>query len=348
MSRSRTKIVCVLLLACATAFAAWQVAASRHRAAADQASRLAALGVVMQQSKPWRVEQINRWPSDLPAKEIRSVQSFSGLKLLNLQGSKITDAELAYLTQLPHLETLLLGETQITDRGLPTIAKIQSLKELSLEHADVTHVAVRELKRSRPDLNIEVYEASLVGLGHLKPYLPHGTLDEDYELVSLDLLGSDVKDKDLEPLVKCRRLRMLNLSETSVGDAGIKHLAPLSNLEELWLRGTNVTDDSLAIIGQLKHLRALSLAETTISDAGVERLRELPQLEILHLGNTQVTDAGLQALHTLISLQELYVANSLATDEGAAALMTVLPNTKIVVDRAAAGSAKDIESKVLG
>jgi len=167
-------------LVCAVTAVAWRAVSSRHRAASEQADRLSALGVVMQRTSPWRVEQINLWPSDLPPAEIRSLRSFPNVKLLNLQGSAITDNELGYLTQLPQLETLVLGQTQITDQGLQTIAKFQRLKKLSLEHADVTNVGVRELKQLRPDLEIEVYEASLVGLGHLKPYLPHGTLDEGH------------------------------------------------------------------------------------------------------------------------------------------------------------------------
>lgn len=348
MTRYRSKIVGAVLITCAVIGLGWSVVSARRDAASDQANHLAELGVVLQRPRPWQVEQINRWPSDIPPSELRALQSFSGIKLLNLQRATIADADLAYLTELPKLETLLLGQTQITDRGLVTIAKIPTLKMLSLEHADVTKVGVRELKQLRPDLSIEVYEASLVGLEHLKPYLPHATLDEDYELVALDLLASDVTDDDLQPLMQCERLRILNLSETSVGDPGIAHLASLSNLEELWLRDTEVTDAGLAVIGRLTKLRALSLADTTVSDEGVEHLKSLTQLEILHLGSTEVSDAALRLLQDMASLKELYLSNSRATQEGTNALMSALPNTKVIADPASLQRAEDIESKVLG
>ncbi|MCA8975239.1 MAG: YHS domain-containing protein [Planctomycetes bacterium] len=115
--------------------------------------------------------------------------------------------------------------------------------------------------------------------------------------VNLSLLRDKIGDDDLallEPLAP--RLVWLNLSRTSVSDAGASHLQKLTQL------------------------RRLHAANTAIGDATVAALSGHTWLEYVNLYGTQVTDAALPHLQGLTRLKKLYVWQTGVTAEGAAAL----------------------------
>lgn len=120
--------------------------------------------------------------------------------------------------------------------------------------------------------------------------------------VNFSLLGADVNDADLALLEGLEKaLVWLNLSRTSVTDAGLARLVGFHQL------------------------RRLHLANTGVSDAGVEHLGGLTQLQYLNLYGTKVGDAGLAHLKGLKALRKLFLWQSAVTGEGVAALTTALP-----------------------
>ena len=100
---------------------------------------------------------------------------------------------------------------------------------------------------------------------------------------------------DLTPLAKLvpDALQGINLSETSVTDAGLANVGNLSGLLGLDLTATRISNDGLAHLTGLTKLRGLTLAQTGIGDAGLRYLEGLEALEWLELSETRVTDAGL-------------------------------------------------------
>jgi hypothetical protein len=85
----------------------------------------------------------------------------------------------------------------------------------------------------------------------------------------------------LRKLLICR---YLNLSGTSVSDAGLVHLAAQSTLEELRVNSCgNVGDESMAVIAEHTQLRHLELDGTNISNEGLLRLAPLTGLTALSL-----------------------------------------------------------------
>ena len=120
-------------------------------------------------------------------------------------------------------------------------------------------------------------------------------------------------------------VRYVDLSETQVTDAGLKHLRGLTQLQVLTLDSTQVTDAGLEHLRGLTQLRELQLANTQVTDAGLEHLRGLTQLGLLDLGRTQGTDAGLEHLKGLTQLRNLYLANTQVSDAGVNELKKALP-----------------------
>jgi hypothetical protein len=163
---------------------------------------------------------------------------------LDFRNSAITDADLRLFNKLPHLETLDLFGTQITDIGLAQMREFRSLRRLNLANTYIGNQSLPELSK----------------------------LDG---LEVLDLGGTDISDEGLRSLTAMSMLRELGLDDTRVGAGGISHLTKLRNLEFLSLDRTLVTDAAIDDLGKLLALQEIRGANTPLSDSGMNRLRSL-------------------------------------------------------------------------
>ncbi|MCB1230896.1 MAG: hypothetical protein KDN19_11545 [Verrucomicrobiae bacterium] len=114
-------------------------------------------------------------------------------------------------------------------------------------------------------------------------------------------------------------------------DAKIATIGAISDhVAQLDLSKTSVTDAGLAPVGELSRLVKLNLSETGITDAGLTSLKGLDHLTYLNLYGTNVGDAGLKQLANLKQLENIYLWQSKATDQGVKALQKALPDAHIV------------------
>ncbi len=119
-----------------------------------------------------------------------------------------------------------------------------------------------------------------------------------------------------------KKLKLLYLDRTQVGDEGVLALAELATLETLTLNGTAITDKALGAFsgGPLsRSIRSLRLDFTAISDAGLKSLEGATALQGLSVANTRVTDAGLNSLRGMNSLHSLSAGGTGVTREGSLA-----------------------------
>ena len=103
---------------------------------------------------------------------------------------------------------------------------------------------------------------------------------------------------------------------TQITDAGLAHLAGLTQLQFLYLDDTQITDAGLANLAGLTRLQHFRLSNTRITDGGLAHIAGLTQLQMLGLDNTKVTDAGLANLAGLTRLQSLSLYDTRITDAG--------------------------------
>ena len=76
------------------------------------------------------------------------------LTSLILDGTNLNDTTLAFVFDLPALETLDLESTQITDESLARLAKQSSLKALSLwKSPRITPAGMARFRKLRPDVD---------------------------------------------------------------------------------------------------------------------------------------------------------------------------------------------------
>jgi hypothetical protein len=133
--------------------------------------------------------------------------------------------------------------------------------------------------------------------------VPEASLTEQAQAVregksdTIRLDQTPTSDADLEPLDGLEdRLVRINLSDTSLTDAGLARLCRFERLEQLRVMSPDVTDAGLAHLKDLPHLRHLHLIGAPVSDAGLEHLHALSGLESLYLDGIRASDAAIARL----------------------------------------------------
>jgi hypothetical protein len=97
-----------------------------------------------------------------------------------------------------------------------------------------------------------------------------------WRLKVLDLSGTTVGDEAVETLLRHRSLEELHLNDTQVGSRGVIQLATLPNLETLSLSQTSVGDDGINALAACRSLEELAIDRTVVADEAIARLASLP------------------------------------------------------------------------
>jgi len=101
----------------------------------------------------WDIYPGDRNPKVTDA-EVKRFQHLPHLKSLDLWASDITDAGLADVARIATLEQLILTDTKVTDAGLKHLEGLKALKELSVIGTKTTKGGVENLKRALPNCRI--------------------------------------------------------------------------------------------------------------------------------------------------------------------------------------------------
>ena len=148
-------------------------------------------------------------------------------------------------------------------------------------------------------------------------------------LETLGISRAKVTDAGLKHLAGLSQVKTLYLFGTSITDSGLEHIQAMTQLEHLGIGETGITDAGLRYLVALKHLRNLDLTKTKITGPGLRYLEGLENLRLLYLGQTNITDAGLEYLKDCHHLKELYLGDTHVTEEGVKKLREALPNCRI-------------------
>jgi hypothetical protein len=133
-------------------------------------------------------------------------------------------------------------------------------------------------------------------------------------LERLDAKSSPVTDAGLAHLAGLSELRVLSCFGTlELTDAGLAHLAGMKRLEVLWIEGpTRIQGPGMGHLAGLHRLKFLCIDNET--DAGLPNLSRLTGLRKLFIGITKVTDATLAQLSRLTWLEELAFGGETGSD----------------------------------
>jgi Leucine-rich repeat (LRR) protein len=183
---------------------------------------------------------------------IRHLRTVSHLRILNLtEVPSVTNAGLAALQELPKLQQLYLLGTRISDRGMAHLKEMPTLEVLELP-GTITDAGLRILP-SLPTLRVLSLRTNI-----------------------------EITDECLVAVGACPTLQVLDLSETTINDAGLAYLRDISQLMVLDLWNTPVSDEGLAHLHVHTMLRHVIVRGTQVTKTGIAALREaLPQCVIV-------------------------------------------------------------------
>ncbi|MEO5742504.1 MAG: hypothetical protein ABIS29_18105, partial [Vicinamibacterales bacterium] len=228
---------------------------------------------------------------------------------VSLNGTSMTDTEFVVLTNLPQLKNLSLQHTEISTIGLEQLAAVRSLERLDLGHTLLGDNALAMLT-SLTNLRVLDLPSTLVegrNLAALKA-LPN--------LREIDLGNAPIGDEGMAQLAQLTALESINLRHTDITDAGMVHFAALTNLKRLDLTSVDITEKGLAGLAPLTQLANLDLSFTRFAEPGLEMITKLTALERLGLEQTSITDTGMAWVAQLPKLQALNLNYTAVSDAG--------------------------------
>jgi hypothetical protein len=158
--------------------------------------------------------------------------------------SDFSDKELVLLRDLPKLEAVVIVGSQFTDRSVPLVCGLKTVKQLTLENTELSSAGVLELRDLPAVTTLSLRRNSRLsdeGLAKLSERFP--------KLEQLLLLFNNFTDAAMDHVAPLTGLRVLDLRGCmKIGDAGVSKLAPLVNLERLKIRSPEVTDAAMETI----------------------------------------------------------------------------------------------------
>jgi hypothetical protein len=145
----------------------------------------------------------------------------------------------------------------------------------------------------------------------------------------LEECGACEQTADVNRLQSCRALKQLDLSSSSVTNAGIRGLELIPTLEKLRLPDcAEITD--VSSLQSCRALKQLFLANTNVTDAGIRGLELIPTLEELDFwGCKEITDVS--CLQSCRALKHLGLGRTNVTDEGIRGLELIPTLEKLVL-----------------
>jgi hypothetical protein len=198
-----------------------------------------------------RLDALHREHLQIGDDDLRDLPHAAQLTYLTLGGTRVTDAGLAHLKELPRVQWIDLHQTRVTDGGMAHLAKLASLRQLDLTGTRVTDAGLEHL--------LELSELRVLMVG-----------------------ATPITDAGLKHIGRMTQLRKLELWNTAITDAGLTSLKGLRQLRELDLTGTRLTDAGLATLRELTMLETLTLHRTAVTAAGLGALRQaLPGTKIV-------------------------------------------------------------------
>ncbi len=218
------------------------------------------------------------------------------LKTVDLRFLNITDATLEHLAQAKNLEVLKLWETKIVGSGFQHFTDHTKLRELEIQGcSSLTGAGLGAL-------------AKCSGLTHLdlnRTVADNAGLADVAKLTSLTFLQLPLYD---HPNDKPTPLDRLN-------EAGLKHLAALTNLEELHVFGNGINDAGLAHLKTLTKLKELEVGYTmNVTGSGFADWKGFTQFDYLNLSKTTIPEGGTKYLVGLKTLRRLGLPDGTITD----------------------------------
>lgn len=240
---------------------------------------------------------------------LQFVSEVTTLTYLNLGGYRpgISNTGLGHINKLIHLEVLHLCSSRfIDDTGFSNLSGLKNLQELSIFKCNhLSDVGLESLSNLTALRKLTVADCDiltnkgLLSLGNLK-LLKH---------LYLSCNCAHVNDQGFVFLQQLKDLSYLNLRMAmNITDAFFSHLSSTFKLRTLKLTGSEkITENAFKVLSQLKDLSRFKLLHhTMINNTALQFLSELNQLQEIDLsGCKSVTDSGLISISKMKNIRRV-------------------------------------------
>lgn len=273
------------------------------------------------------------------------------IRELKLPGSKVTDAGLKALPDLPALASLDLSGTQITDEGLAPLANCQALETLSLSGTKITGRGLSEVAKNPNIRSLTVNNcsfdnsafAAIGAMSQLEEVSFSQTVVpvdgckflaglKNLKKINFHLAG--VNDQGLGFFTGLKELQVLQLSECPVNGQGLLAMVKgdsTDKLETLVLYACPIGPRAGDAVKTMKNLRVLNISKTPLTDADLAVLRPLVNLRILYMGDSGgMTGEGFTFLKGMRELEEIHAGNVPGLGDKALVHLKGLKNLKLL------------------
>ena len=222
---------------------------------------------------------------------LKILKEFENLDTLWLFIAEAEDYEV--LAELPHLRSLSLDRTDVTDISfLKGMTQLDRLTLVEGPFTDLDVIAgltnIRDLELRKLDISDLSPIAGMSGLEEIyladMPVTDLSPLSGMTALLQVKLRGMPISD--LSPLANATEVRKLLIDEAEVAD--ITPLQAMRNLTSVDLSSNPLSD--LSPLAGLQDLRHVAVRKTEVVDVAV--LASLPKLRSLHLDDTNVADVS--------------------------------------------------------
>ncbi|GEM_PF-848663 len=205
--RLRSLLIAVLVLSLPLSwFAVRMDKARRQKQAVSELAKLGNVKVLYECQDRWPLAGVPAGPIWL--RKLLGDDYYNDITYVDISNTRADDATLLHLKAFPRLRFLRLDRTLVTDEGLRQAGRFKVLEDLYL-----------------PD------QATTEGLGHIAgPPLRRLVVPRHFT------------DEDLTALHRFPNLELLDLSRTTVTDAGLEHLRALRGLQDIDVSWTRVTE----------------------------------------------------------------------------------------------------------
>jgi hypothetical protein len=229
------------------------------------------------------------------------------------------------------------GAAAFDEREEKEVAKLEAMGSKVHRNDEGSVVGITLLSKSTDEDIAKLDFGAFPHLEHLAVFSKHVT-DKSFDrfhkipnLVSVNIKWTRVSDDGfVRFLKKQKNLYGVMCDQMPITGKGLEGLGAIGTLRSVWVSNTAIGDEGVKEIAKLDKLFALELPETKITDAALTQILNLKDLAFLRVDGNMITDTGIQQLHMMTRLRHLEVRSTQVTDDGKATLQQILPRLMIV------------------